>query len=130
LSIPHSGGIRANGPVGTNIAGAGFHIKTPTVERADDLAPFEHASAQGSPAMRTKVIHGKKLPLQIENRKLPAFHMNGPTVSGSQALDVCHRHEFAHGRRFLQTFTRMKSANPQSAIRIRQPTLGPELRKS
>jgi len=75
---------------------AGFRIKGPTVQRADDFSLIKHAGAKRTAFVGALVIESAKVSVDIVERKFAAFDMHRAPFSRREAGDISHGHEFAH----------------------------------
>jgi len=103
LAILNPRWIRLDRTVRAIAAGAGLYIKTPSVQRAEDLVILETAGAEGAAPVRALIVKGVKLAVAVVEGELTAADMDGATVPGRKTGGIGDSDEFRHECALLES---------------------------
>lgn len=79
------------------MAGAGFRIEGPAVQRTVNAPLLERPRTQRPAAVRAAIVNGKEFPAQIIKGELAAADLDGAALPGKQARGFGHGKKTGHG---------------------------------
>jgi hypothetical protein len=93
------GGMACHGSGRIAEARAGFRIKSPSMQRAMNMAVLEDSSPERTSAVGAVIIDGVELAVEIPQGKSAIAHLHGAAMSWREAVDIGDGMEsgFVHG---------------------------------